>query len=117
MSVKIIKDSKKIELFKQVVSLFEADQSHKLNTVIPGAYRQTYGDSAPTDADLVCVGHIPGCAYYVPKKYARVFNIRAWGYWDNKLTCPVTGEEVIVSEHLGNSAEAAMLLGGIGGKL
>ena len=112
MSVKVIKNSKKIELFKKVVSLFEADKDYMLDTVIPGAYRKTCIMSEPTDADLVCVGHTAGALYYVPKQYKQVFNICDAGYWNYRITCPITGESTVVSAHLGNSAEARLLLEG-----
>lgn len=110
MSVKIIKDSKKVKLFRQIVDLFEADKDYMLDSIIPGAYRKTCIMPEPTNPDLVCVGHTAGASYYVTRKYRQVFNICDAGYWNYRITCPVTGESVVVSAHLGNSAESRMLL-------
>ncbi|MBP1562071.1 MAG: hypothetical protein J6C96_12630 [Oscillospiraceae bacterium] len=109
--MKIIKKSKKLKLFQEVVKLFQEDKSHMLDAVIPGAYVKSYIDPIPTDDDLVCIGITAGARFYVPKKYRQVVTIRDYGHWDYKLTCPITGESVIVSQYLGESHEVRMYLG------
>lgn len=113
--MKIIKESKKIRLYHDIVAKFRADKTWQaeLEKVIPGIYIKTYIKPKPTDPDLVCVGVTAGASYYVPKKYGRVFAIQDWGHWDFKIKCPVNGEETIVSQYLGRSAEACLWTGGV----
>ena len=107
MAVKFVKRNTKVRLFKEVVKLFEDDKDYQLASVIPGAYRKTYIDDEPDPGlGLVLAGKTAGAKYYVPPKYREVFNIRDHGYWDYLISSPITGEEVIVSAHLGSSVEA-----------
>lgn len=75
--MKIIKDSKKIKLYHEIVEKFMADKSWQaeLEKIIPGMYVQTYIKPKPTNPDLVCVGVTAGASYYVPQKYSRIFTI------------------------------------------
>lgn len=103
-------NDEKIKLFNEVVKLFKQDLSYKLNTVIPGAYVKSCIDPKPSDNNLVLIGTTPGALFYAPSEYADIVEIRDGGYWDYKLVCPITGEEIKVSKYLGNSAETRLFL-------
>ena len=107
MAAKFIKRNAKARLFKEVVKLFEDDNDHLISTVIPGAYFKSYIDPEPDPSlGLVLAGKTAGAKYYVPPKYKNVFSIHDHGHWDYMICSPITGEEIIVSAHLGSSVEA-----------
>ena len=110
--MKIIKRRKKIALFNSVVKIFGDNNDRMLSGIIPGSYIKSCIDPYPTNPDLVCVGVTAGARYYVPKIYRQVFSISDWGYWNYKITCPITGEEVVVSKFLGKSVEVRIFTEG-----